>query len=204
MRHHCAEREKLETLRSVRGQAAYSFYAEWMRAKKHSVPDQTRFMSSRQWNYFLNFVDWSEKTAIPNQVQFIRLMVESSVEPVLWCRDNTYAMYLQWYDSSYPPRDQFMETYGALERHSEELGVPLNKVYQALSPKVVAGLVRRRKLSPWLLAVSPNFLAWVRLLPENERTQVADAVNFGAFAAKINANPELSKELRAACEYADV
>jgi hypothetical protein len=204
MRHHCAARERLELLKSPKGQAAYSFYSQWMKIKKFSVPAQDRFMSSKQFNYFIKFVEWAEKTAIPNPVNFVQLMVDHSVEPVLWCRDSTYSMYLEWYDNMYPPREQFMETLLALEKHAEEHGVPLDKVYEALGASTVAKLVRRRKLSPWLLTLSPNFLHWVQALPVHDREIVADAVNFGAFAAKINQNPELAKELRTACEFANV
>lgn len=199
MRHFCAERERLEELKSPRGQAAYSFYSEWMRLNKRSIPPADRFMSSRQYNYFIKFVDWSVKTAIPNPNQFIKLMVETGTDPVLWCRDNTYSMYLQWYDNMYPPADQFLETYDRLVNHAREHAVPINEVYQAIGALELSRLIRRRKLSPWLLVVSPNFLQWIQALPGDDRDMVSEAINFGAYAAKLNQRPELARELRAAC-----
>lgn len=204
MRHVCAERERLEELRSPRGQAAYSFYAEWMRLKKRSVPAQETFMTSRQYKHFIKFKDWSEKTAIPSVLQFIKLMVQAEVEPVLWCRDTTFAMYLQWYDGTYSPLDQFIETLDSLIKSAEEHEVPLSKIYPTLGPSALAKLIRRRKLSPWLLALSPNFLDWVQRLPDNDRDLLATAVNFGAFATKIQQNPELAREFRLACEASNV
>jgi hypothetical protein len=204
MHHRCKDREKLLELQSPVGQAAYSFYAEWMRLKKRSIPDQTRFSASRQYNYFIKFSHWSEKTAIPHPLQFIKLMIEQDIEPILWCRTNTYIMYLQWYDNTYPPRDQFMETLKLLEQKAQDYGVTLNSVYSAIGPSALSKLVKRRKLSPWLLVASPNFLSWIQSLPAQERDMVAEAINFGAFAKKINDQAELANEFRAACEYAHV
>lgn len=204
MNHHCAERERLEEMKSPRGTSAYAFYSEWMRLQKRSVPPAERFMTSRQYNYFIKFVDWSEKTAIPNPNQFIKVMVETGTQPVLWCRDTTYAMYLQWYDNAYPPAEQFLETFDRLTNFARELNVPLNEVYAALGARDLSRLVRRRKLSPWLLVVSPNFLKWVQSLPSVERDMVGEAINFGAYAAKLNQYPELAREFRTACESENV
>jgi len=204
MKHLCPERERLEELKSPRGQAAYAFYSEWMRLQKRSIPAADRFLASRQYNYFVKFVDWSDKTAIPNPNQFIKLMVETGTQPVLWCRDTTYAMYLQWYDNMYPPAEQFIETFDRLVNHARELNVPLSEVYAALGPKDLARLVRRRKLSPWLLVVSPNFLHWIQTLPQVDRDVLGEAINFGAFAQKLNQQPELAREFRKACEIENV
>lgn len=200
MNHHCREREKIEELKSPAGQAAYSYYAEWMRLQKRSVPDQDRFMSSRQYNFFMKFAVWSEKTAIPNPTQFIKVMVETGTQPVLWCRDTTFAMYLDWYDNAYPPIDQFLETYDRLAWLAIECGVSFENVYETLGPKEIAKQVRRRKLSPWFLVVSSKFLKWVQSLPQEDKDLVSEAVNFGAYASKLKNQPELARELRAACE----
>ena len=204
MNHFCAEREKLEELRSPRGIAAYAFYCEWMKLKKRSAPAADTFMTSKQYNHFMKFVDWSNKTAIPNPNQFIKVMVETGTLPVLWCRDTTYAMYLQWYDNAYPPLEQFIETYDALACRAREAGVPIDEVYQAIGPKEIARLVRRRKLSPWLLVVSQKFLRWVQALPSQDREILGEAINFGAYAMKLNQQPDLARELRAACESENV
>jgi hypothetical protein len=204
MKHHCPERERLEELQSPRGQAAYNLYAEWMRLHKRSVPAAETFLHSKQYNYFIKFVDWSEKTAIPNPNQFIRVMVETGTQPVLWCRNQTYSLYLQWYDGAYPPEQQFIETLDRMHSMSHDYRVPINELYAAIGAFELAKLVRRRKLSPWLLVVSPNFLRFVTALPQHERDVLNEAINFGAYAAKLNERPELAKEFRRACESENV
>lgn len=200
MKHFCQERERIEYMRTPQGQAAYSYYGEWMRAQKRSVPAIDRFMASRQYTFFVKFADWVERVAIPDTDRFIKLMVDSKTQPVLWCRDTTFAMYLEWYDGVRPPEVQFLETYEVLLKLAADLEVPVSDVYTALGPREIAKLVRRRKISPWLLTVSRKFLLWVQSLDNINQDIVKDAINLGTFAMKLNKNPELSQMLRQSAE----
>lgn len=200
MNHHCKERERLELLKSPTGQAAYGYYSEWMRLHKRSVPPQEKFLDSRQFNHFVKFVDWAEKTAIPNPHQFIKLMVDSNTLPVMWCRDTTFMLYLQWYDNAYPPEQQFIETFDYLKRIAAEEKILLCEVFEHFTAFEMASLIRRRKLSPWLLVLSPKFLKWLQTLPPHELDVVNEAVNFNAFSQKLRDRPDLAREFRRACE----
>lgn len=200
MKHHCPEHERLEELKSPRGQTAYALYSEWMRLQRRSVPPAETFMVSKQYNYFLKFVDWADKTAIPNAMQFVKLMVQHDVQPLLWSRSTTYSLYLGWYDEVYPPEQQFIETLDELRAMAVDHGVPLSGIYENLGASEISRLVRRRKLSPWLLIVSPRFLEWARRLPQHDRDRLNEAIDFHAYAKKLGASPQMSKELKAACE----
>lgn len=196
MKHHCLERERLDELKSPMGQAAYSYYSEWMKLKKRSVPPIDRFMTSRQYNYFLKFSKFAEKTAIPNVSQFINLMVETDTAPVLWCRDTTFALYLTWYDNAYPPISQFMDTYDVLLSYSNELHISVKNIFGAIGSSALAKLIRRRKISPWYLVVSSDFMEWLKTLPSSERDLVAESINFGAFAKKMKSSPSTVSDLQ--------
>ena len=204
MKHFCPDRERLEELKTPKGQAAYSFYGEWMRLQRRSVPPIDTFAHSRQFNHFIKFAEWTDKTSVPNPNQFITLMVETGTQPVLWCRDTTYAMYLQWYDGVYPPEQQFIETYDTLKGIALDLGVPLNQIYPSIGAIELAKLIKKRKISPWLLVVSKNFLNWVKSLPPVERDIISEAVNFAAFSLKLRENPAIARELGAACELENI
>lgn len=200
MNHHCPEFEKLELLRSPQGQAAYSYYADWMRANKRSVPPQETFLNSKQFNYFVKFAGWVDKTAVPNVKRFVELMVETDTPPMLWCRDTTYALYLEWFDNAFPPEQQFVETLDFMRKLSIDHEVEPKQLYTHLGAFEIAKYVRHRKISPWLLVVAPGFLNWVSKLPQHERDVLNEAINFMAYANKIRANPELAALLRKACE----
>jgi hypothetical protein len=200
MKHFCKEREKLELAKSPLGQAAYGYYGQWLRNKKRSVPAQETFMTSRTFNHFVKFAEWVTKLSIPNPTRFIELMVETDTPPMLWCRDTTYALYVQWYDSAYPPESQFVETLDALKRYASDLGCELKDVFAALGISELTKLARRRKLSPWLLLSSPSFLRWIQTVPPADRENLNQAVDFMAYVNRINARPDLAAEFRSACE----
>jgi hypothetical protein len=200
MKHHCRERDRLDQLRSPVGQAAYAAYGEWMRLQRRSVPPAETFMTSRQYNHFIKFAEWADKTAIPNVSSFIKLMVDSGTQPVLWCRSNTYELYLQHYDSTFPPEQQFVESLEQLKLMAIDHGCEVSELFQQLGAIELAKLVRRRKLSPWVLVVSPKFLKWAAGLAQYERDIMNEAVNFMAYANRLNANRELARLFREACE----
>lgn len=200
MSHFCKEREKMDLLKSPQGQAAYQFYSEWMRLKRHSIPAPDRFMSSKYFNQFVKFVEWSEKVAIPVPASFIKLMVETNVLPSMWCRSNTYEMYLTWFDNVYPPESQFLESLDKIKEIAADEGCTPGEVYEKIGVRELIKLIRRRKLSPWLMITSSRFLTWAQALPQTDRDDLNTAINFLAYANKLNANPALARILKAACD----
>jgi len=201
MSHFCKEREKMDMLKSPQGQAAYQFYCEWMRMKRHSIPPADRFMASKFFNQFIKFVEWSEKVAIPApSSSFIKLMVETNVLPSMWCRPNTYEMYLTWFDNAYPPETQFLESLDKIKEIAADEKCKPGEVYEKIGARELIKLIRRRKLSPWLMVTSSRFLTWAQALPQIDRDDLNTAINFLAYANKLNANPALARMLKTACE----
>lgn len=200
MKHHCRERDRIEQLKSPLGQAAYAAYGEWMRQQRRSVPPAETFMSSKQYNNFIKFAEWAEKTAIPNTSSFIKLMVDSGTQPVLWCRSSTYELYIQHFDTVFPPEQQFVESLEQLKLMAIDHGCELSELFQVLGAFELAKLVRRRKISPWILVVSQKFLRWAQSLPQLERDVLNEAVNFMTYAGRLNTNRELARLFREACE----
>lgn len=198
MKHKCKEREKLDKLQSIQGQAAYSYYSEWMRTRKMSVPSAERFLASRYYNHFIRFAEHVERTAIPNVEQFIKRMVEFNYDPVMWTNRAVYASYLEWFDRAYPPEKQFIESLEQLQSLARDEEVPLPEIYTALGTERLIKLVRRRKVSPWFLVTSKKFISWASALPEFEKQMVTDCINVGAYGLKLQARPDLVHLFRAA------
>ena len=198
MNHNCKEKQRNEEIRSPVGQAAYSYYAEWMRLQKHTVPSIETFSQSKFYNTFIRFARHAGKVHIPNIKQFIRLMVENgNVPPVLWCRDNVYSMYLKSYDAAVLPRDQFLESLDLLEELSRELKVPLEQIYSEIGTDTLADLIKKRKLSFWFLFSSAKFREYMLRLDATQKDIISDALNVGAAYVRISQEPELFKEFSA-------
>ena len=200
MQHACRAKHKLELLKSPRGQAAYQYYSEWMRLKGRSVPPQETFLESRQFNNFMKFSEWSEKTAIPLIMSFIKLMVETDTQPVLWCRSTTYEMYMQWYNTAFSPEEQFLSSFEKMKEIVIDIGCKREEVYEKLGSAEIIQLIRRRKISPWFLVVSKRFLTWATSLPQAERDDLNQAINFVAYANQLNGLIDAARLMRQACE----
>lgn len=186
MNHRCRERDRIEELRGSIGQAAYAHYSEWMRASKKSVPPIETFATSKFYSTFVKFAEHSVKTNIPNVKQFIKLMIEhGNVSPALWCRDNVYAMYLEWYDEAYPPEVQVLESLEFTKTLIEDYETTPAEVFKAVPCDTLVLHIKRRKLSPWFLAASKVFREHTRTCPPEEKDKLERAMNMGAMIARI-------------------
>ena len=186
MNHRCPARDKIDELRGAIGQAAYAHYTEWMKAKKRSVPPIETFAESKLYSTFIRFAEHALKTNIPNVKQFIKLMVEhNDVSPTLWCRDNVYAMYLEWYDQAYPPEVQVLESLEFLKELVVEYDCTTDWIFKAIPVDTLVLYIKRRKLSPWFLASSKIFRAHLLTCEQLDKEKLERAMNMGAMIARI-------------------
>lgn len=199
MKHRCRERERLEELRSPVGQAAYSYYTEWMRVQKHSIPPIETFAESKFYTVFVRFAEYAKRTNLPNVPAFIKLMVETGkIPPGLWCRDNVYAMYLQAFDAAVPPTEQFLKGVDELEQLAIELKVPLWGIFPAIGFETLLDLIAKRKLTFWLLLASDRFKTYLKTLDPAERDFLANAFGIEGAILRINQEQYLIREFAAA------
>lgn len=201
MKHRCREKERIDELKSPVGQAAYLYYAEWMRASGRSVPDIERFSHSTFYTTFIKFAQHVQRVHIPNVKVFIKLMVDNgNVSPGLWCRDNVYAMYLNWYDKGHNPETQFLESLDYAKALAAEHQCPVYKVFEAVGWEKLDDLIRRRRLSTWFLLSSKVFRQYIMKLQPEEKEVLDRAMNSGAMIAHIQQHADLFKLFNAATQ----
>lgn len=199
MNHKCKERERIEELRSPIGQAAYLYYSQWLSAKKRSVPDIETFAHSQFYTTFIKFATHVSRVHVPNVKLFIKLMVDNGdVSPGLWCRDNVYAMYLEWYDKAYEPEIQFVDSLDFLKSLALDYECEIGAIFGAVGWQKLEELIRRRKLSPWFLLSSKVFRAYVNSLAPLEKDAIERSMNAGAMIARIQQRTDLFKMFNAA------
>lgn len=192
MSHRCRERERIDELRSSIGQMAYGYYSEWMKLKKRSVPPIETFAESRLYSAFVSFAEYVLKTNLPNPNQFIKLMVtHNDVSPLLWCRDNVYTMYLQWYDEIYPPEVQVLESLEFAKTLAAEYDCSNAALFKAIPVDTLVMYISRRKLSPWFLLSSSVFRAHLLTCDPVDKDKLERALRIGAMIARLRAKSEL-------------
>lgn len=190
MKHRCKERERLEKLRSPLGQAAYNYYSEWMRQSKRSIPPIEKFSSSFLYTTFIKFAEYVIQVKIPNPVNFIRIMITNgNIQPTLWCRDNTYSIYLRSFDEAISPLEQFLNSIEIIQNISNELKISNKDVLQTLGLNEILNLVQRRKLSPWFLITSNSFKIFAEQLSKIDRSRLEEGIQLGAYLVRIQHEP---------------
>lgn len=196
MNHRCKERDRLDELKSPMGQAAYSYYSEWMKLNKRSVPPIETFSESKMYSTFIKFANHVVKVRLPNVSGFIRTMVENGkVQPSLWCRDNVYAMYLQGYDRVVNPTQQFFDSFEEIDTLSMELKCTKAEVFEKIGVEVVLDLVQKRKLSPWFLVSSTAFRNWMSTQKPDDTMRLEDAIQVGALLSRVAHDKKLMELL---------
>lgn len=196
MNHRCREQKRNEELKSIVGQAAYAYYSEWMRQKKRSVPPIETFAESMFYTTFIKFAEHAIKTNIPNVPQFIKIMVEhNDVSPSLWCRDSVYSMYLTWYDTIFPPENQFLDSMTFIEELIADYDCQANpgKIFNEVDIDKLVKFIKKRKLSPWFLLSSKSFRDFLASAPPTDKTTLEASLNIGAMISQIQKKPDLFK-----------
>jgi len=208
MKHRCRERERIDELRGPVGQAAYAYYSAWMRLNKRSVPPMETFASSILYNAFIKFANHVKRVNMPNPDGFVKAMVENgNVQPVLWCRDNVYAMYLQGYDKIVSPTTQFVNSLDLVMEYAKEYECEPNQVFEQIGVTKILDLVQKRKLSPWFLVSSTAFRTYMKSREEMEANRLEGGVQVGAMIMRIQQSPEniaLFTEFSKACKELDL
>ena len=189
MNHRCRERERLDELKSPTGQAAYIYYAEWMKLNRRSVPPIETFAASSFYSTFIKFAQHVHRVNLPAPLTFIRAMVENGkVQPSLWCRDNVYALYLNGYDNIVHPTTQFLTSLDLITELAKEHEVALPNIFDALGVDKILDLVKRRKISPWFLVASTAFRTYMKMCNETDANRLEASIQVGAMVMRIQQN----------------
>jgi hypothetical protein len=197
MSHFCAEKEKLDKLKSHIGQTAYQFYAEWMKQCGRSVPPIETFANSKLFSAFYNFAEHSKKVHIHNPPMFIRVMRENGYDPIFWRRDECYALYLKWQDQVKSPEQQLLDTIDFLLQKQADYECDMQEVFMQLGSKKICEFLRTRKISSWILS-SEVFRSWMRQLPPEEQGNITNTMNLTASISRIMERKDLHAEFNEA------
>lgn len=195
MKHRCKEMLRNEELRSPLGQAAFSFYKEWMRLSNRRAPPIETFGSSRYYASFIKFANHVKRVHLPTPLTFVRSMVDNKLDPSLWTRDNVYALYMTGYDSVVSPTKQFVESIDVIAQLINEHNCDPDKIFHTLGVNKILDLAQKRKLSPWFLIASGAFRVYLASLDEDDYTRLSDGIQVSAMIPRIKKNETLFAEL---------
>jgi hypothetical protein len=195
MTHQCKEKKRNDEIKTPIGQAAYTYYTDWMRQKKLKAPSIDTFTSSRFYTSFIKFSEHVNKLNITHPVVFIKLMILRDIPPVMWCRDQCYSIYLEWVDKESDPFQLVLSSLDLLEKIATQQSVKLGTIFQHLGYKHILELIRLRNISPWLLLHSGKFKEFLKDLDQEDMSIILGIINVTYWSDVLAQNAEISKEL---------
>lgn len=196
MKHKCKEKERTLELATPVGQAAYSFYCDWMKYYKRKAPSIDTFGTSRYYSSFVEFAKHVKKLSIGEPGKFLEIMCDKDISPMLWRRDQCYTLYLEWMDKKQEPLEQVrvsIET--LLDLAEKEEVASLSDIFTHLGTRRLAELIRLRKVSPWFLFCSKKFISYLKSIPQDEANELSSIVNPSYWGNKLMEHKALVKEI---------
>ena len=185
MKHLCEPKRRAAELLSPLGQAAFGYYRQWMKMKKYSQPGGAAFLESKYYRSFINFAQLMISANVSNPDRYMTLMVEADIQPVLWCRDSCYAVYLEWMDKASDPLDEVQASINYLLDICEKESCELSGVFDHMGAQRVLSLIRQRRLTPWLLFCSKSFGKMLGELDKSQLSAFNVVVNSGYWSKKF-------------------
>lgn len=162
LQHKCKHMLKNEELRSPIGQAALEYYKMWFAAQGRSVVAESTFAASKMYSAFIRFAKFARDVSLPMPSRYITIMAARRIEPSSWTSDESYVMYLEYLDNNAPPTELVSMTVKTILSIAQKLEIDTSQVFVTLNAQEIITFIQKRKLSPWVLLLSPTFLKMVK------------------------------------------
>jgi hypothetical protein len=196
LKHKCREKQKSEDIKTPIGQAAYAYYNEWMRAKKHSQQSIETFIQSKYFDSFKRFAENVIKLNIAYPKAFIKLMTRDNHNPMMWHRDEYYSIYLRWADTELSPIKAVEKTVDRLEKICISENVEMPKIFEHLGQRRILEQVRLRVFSPCVLFNSSEFIKVFETFEQNEKCMFENVANPEYWKKVFTENRELRNDIK--------
>lgn len=196
MKHKCTQMDRAQEIKTVEGQAAYQYYCDWFKTLKRKAPPIDTFIHSRNYNAFRKLVDFFKRINLASSATYIRFMADNDISPVLWCRDQSYALYLTFLDNLQDPKDAATDTIQFLKKEARGADLTANEFLSAMTLKDIAVLTQRRLLSPYFLIFSSEFRKILESSTDEERNLFVRQVPLQFWASKLMNDNDLTDKIR--------
>lgn len=196
MKHKCTQMERAQEIKTVEGQAAYQYYCEWFQTLKRKAPPIQTFIHSKNYNAFKKLVGFFKRLSLANSSNYIRFMAQNDISPVLWCRDQSFSIYLTYLDSQYDPVSATKDTISFLMSEANSVEITVQEFIAVMTLHDIATLTQRRLITPYFLIFSSGFRQILQNSTNEERNLFVKQVPLQYFATKLNNDEIMTDKIR--------
>lgn len=165
-RHECEPMKRHKLCKTKKGFNAFNDYKQWLSYRGKLISKLETFVDSRYFNAFIEFQTFANEKGIPDKALYIKLMATLGMSPSMWRTTQLYERYIVEFDSEKTPMEMFNISLRTLNRLSQLIDCKPSDVYGHLLPSEISRLIFERRLSPWLLLLSPKFLHYLHTVKD--------------------------------------
>jgi hypothetical protein len=196
-RHECDQMKRLKLCRTKKGFNAFNDYKQWLSYKGKLISKLETFMDSRYFNAFIDFQTFAHEKGIPDKKLYIRLMATLGMSPSLWRSSALYERYIVEFDSEKTPMELVDISLRTLHSLSKIIDCRIHEVYQHMLPSEISRLIFERRLSPWLLLLSPKFLHYLHTVKEpSQHVMITHLIDPAKWQAVFRKNAEVVADIK--------
>jgi hypothetical protein len=189
--------KRYELFDTVDGQFALYAFNKWRLFKKLPPAKIDVFTSSRYFKAFIRFAEYSRTQSIPDNLGFIRMMVEKGLSPFFWCDYDVYDSYVQRFDESYTIDMKVQISIDTLTEISETYQCTMGEVFDNIPLIDILKLITTRRLSPWLLLPSQKFkMLLMNRTSQEEQMLFSKFVDITKWRKEFEKNPDVLSTIK--------
>lgn len=193
LKHQCKTKERMDQVQTPLGQAAFLFYAKWMRSTGKSIPPISTFTTSRYYESFIRFARFNKAIKLPAVDVYVQVMKSKDIGPELWTNDTAYGIYLEHMEYNANPNVLAKITSETLEKLSEEYNCEISDVFTKGNKNEIIQLIRERRLSPWILLRSTRFKQFLSTCSDTQLDQVENLIDARYWKKRFTENPKVAQ-----------
>lgn len=186
LKHKCKQMIREEQIKTPLGHAAYIFYGKWLKSNNRAVPTIATFLTSKYYNIFFEFARFTKRIKLPDIDLFIKLMKSKDLLPQFWTRDDVYVFYNEYLDAQIRPPTHMKYTVQTIFNLCDIFDCDPKDLFQHLNVSEWLQLLRERRISPWILLHSREFVIMFRNLHPSERDLFEQLIRPGYWTYIIN------------------
>lgn len=197
LKHKCEKMKRYDLFNSVQGHSAYLLFNQWRKICGYPSVTVDTFASSRYFNAFIKFADFSKSQAIPDKIGYIELMVEKNLLPFNWCDIDVYDFYIENFDKNYSIDKKVDISIQTLREISRVNDCEIDEIFNKITPISILKCITSRKLSPWLLLLSKKFMDFMMYRANKEERLLFNTfINVQEWKKHFLQNPDKVSEIQ--------
>lgn len=196
-KHNCETKKRYALCKTRLGFAAFDDYKYWISLKKGKVINLSTFVGSTYFNSFIEFQDLAMNRGLPDRKLFMQVAVDRGLLPNIWKSDEMYEYYIAHYDGTVTPMVKFINSVRTLSSIADSVDCDISEALNHMLPSEIALLIFQRRLSPWLLLLSPKFMHILHTVKDDSQFVMLNALLDPVEAKKqFRANKSVVEEIK--------